>query len=78
LRECPARGDQGERRDENKRRIAEHRGLSRGAPMQRSCGARVPLLPGRLLRAAGFFCRPSRSGVGGGERIRPNCGAITF
>jgi hypothetical protein len=32
LRECPAGGDQGERREENKRRIAEHRGLSRGRP----------------------------------------------
>jgi hypothetical protein len=32
LRECPARGDQGERREENERRIAEHRGLSKGHP----------------------------------------------
>ena len=39
--------DQGERHDENKRRIAGHRGQSlQKALIQRSCGVRVPLPPG--------------------------------
>jgi hypothetical protein len=51
--------------------------------MQRSYGARVPLAPDPRLQIlcfqrVGFFCRPSCYGVGVGERIRPNHGAVTF
>src|SRR3954470_18824003 len=56
-------------------------GVSPELPMQRSCGGQVPLLPRHFQVAcfhmSGIFCRPHCYGVGGGERIRPNCGAIT-
>ena len=56
LCECPRGGDQGERHEQNQRRIAGHRGqYLQGALIQRSCGARVPSLPGRLLFKSSAF-----------------------
>ena len=65
LCKCPGGDDEGERHEEDKRRISGHRGQSlQEAPLQRSCGARVPSRPDRRRSSRSAFhvtrfpCRP--------------------
>jgi len=52
--------------------------LSRRHSSNDHVGCGFPCLQADLLQVAGISCRPSCYGVGVGERIRLNRGAITF